>query len=93
MEINNIEQEFEQMKSADPRKAAELAYVIAMLAKKSGDTEKAKAYATESIQLFDTLSTNTLEECAAQYVTVNNIAIPDIIHSDVVRDRLLPITL
>ena len=91
MQIANIEQEFGKMKTEDPRKAAELAYVIAKTAKDAGDTEKAAQFGKESVALFDELNVQTQEECAARYVTVNGIALPDLIHSDVVRDRLKPI--
>jgi len=91
MEIQNIEQEFDKMKNEDARKAAELAYVIAKIAKNNGDTEKAAQFGKESIRLFDELDVQTQEECAAKYVTVNGIALPDLIHADVVRDRLKPI--
>lgn len=91
MQIDNIEQEFGKMKTEDPRKAAELAYVIAKAAKDSGDTEKATKFGKESIAIFDKLNVQTQEECAAKHVTVNGIALPDLIHSDVVHDRLKPI--
>ncbi len=91
MQIENIEQEFGKMKTEDPRKAAELAYVIAKAAKDTGDNEKAARYGKESIALFNALNVQTMEECAAKYITVNDIALPDLIHSDVVRDRLKPI--
>ena len=93
MEIKNIEQEFKNLKSASPRKAAELAYVIAMIAKKNGDNEKAIKYGRESIDIFNKLNVQSYEDCASQYVTVNNISLPELIHADVVKNRLLPIKL
>jgi len=91
MQIANIEQEFGKMKIEDPRKAAELAYVIAKTAKDAGDNKRAAQFGKKSIALFDILNVQTQEECAAKYVTVNGIALPDLIHSDVVRDRLKPV--
>ena len=91
LQIDNIETVFAQKKIEDPRDAAELAYVIAMTAKNAGDNEKAIQYGKESVELFDRLNVQTLEECAAKYVVVNGIAMPELIHTDVVRDRLKPL--
>jgi len=91
MNIQNIEQEFSRMKIENPRKAAELAYVIAKTAKNDGDAEKATQFEKESIMLFNELNVQAYEDCVAKYVTVNGIALPDLIHADVVRDRLKPI--
>jgi len=93
LEIPNLENHYEETKEKDPRKAAELAYVIAMLAKKEGENEKAVRYGRESITLFDSLNVQTMDECTTRYVTVNGISLPDYIHSDVVRDRLSPLQL
>ena len=91
MKIQNIEKEFDKMKDGDARRAAELAYVIAKIAKNNGDIKKATQFGKESVKIFDELNVQTLEECTAKYVTVNGIALPDIIHSDVIRNRLKPI--
>ena len=93
MQIENIEQEFKKIKMQEPRRAAELAYVIAAIAKKEGNIDKALTYGKESVSLFDGLKIETQEECAAMFVTVNGIALPDLIHSDVVKDRLRPLIL
>jgi hypothetical protein len=91
LQIDNIETVFAQKKNEDPRDAAELAYVIAMSAKNSGDNKKAIQYGRESIRLLDQVNVQTTEECATKYVVVNGIAMPELIHSDVVRDRLRPL--
>lgn len=93
MEIKNIEQEFQNFKSTDPRKAAELAYVIAMIAKKDGGNKKAAEYGKESVGILNELNVQSYEDCATQYATVNGIALPELIHADVVRDRLSTIKL
>lgn len=65
--IPSIEDVYEKMKTDDPRKAAEIAFVIAMKAKADGDEEKAVRFAKESISFFDKLNAQTVEECAAYY--------------------------
>lgn len=91
LQIDNIEAVFAQKKISDPRDAAELAYIIAMSAKAAGEDEKAVQYGKESVELFDKVNVQTLEECASRYVVVNGIAMPELIHADVVRDRLSPL--
>jgi hypothetical protein len=91
MQLENPENKFEKIKKTEPRNAAEIAYVIAMIAKNKGDSKKAIRYGKESIQLFDQLDPKTLDECAAVNTVINGIALPDLIHSDVVRDRLSPL--
>lgn len=91
MQIDNIENVFTQKKVDNPREAAELAYVIAMSAKATGNNDKAIQYGKESVELFDQLNVQTLEECATKFVVVNGVAMPELIHADVVRDRLSPL--
>lgn len=93
MKVKNIEKRFEETKEDDPRNAAEIAYVIAMIAKGKGDKEKAIKYGKESIDLFDKLNPQTMEECAAINTDINGIALPELIHSGVVRERLKPLEL
>ena len=91
--ITDIENIFEDMRISDPRRAAELAYIVAMTAKANGDNDKAIKFGKMSVKIFDELNVQTMEECAARYTVVNGIALPDLIHSDVVRDRLSPLKL
>lgn len=93
LNIPNIEDVYEKMKVSDPRKAAEIAYVIAMKAKAEGDNDKAAKFGRESVRIFDELNVQTMEECASYYTVVNGISLPDLIHSDVVKNRLLPLEL
>lgn len=88
-----LQQKFEALKTTDPRDAAEYAYVLAMINKRNGSTDEAIRYGREAITLFDQFPMETLEQCAARNVTIENIAIPDIIHQEVVRDRLKPLVL
>lgn len=91
LNISNIEDVYEKMKVDDLRKAAEIAYVIAMIAKAAGNNEKAVKFGRDSVRIFDELNVQTMEECAAYYTVVNGISLPELIHSDVVKNRLLPL--
>lgn len=93
MQNENLEKKFEDLKESEPRNAAEIAYVIAVIAMRNKDNKKATKYGKESIRLFDSLNPQTLEECAAVNTVINNVALPELIHSDVVRDRLKPLQL
>lgn len=72
---------------------AEYAYVLAMLYKKAGDNKQAVRFGQESITLFNECSMDTMEDCAARNVVIEGVALPDLIHQDVVRDRLKPLAL
>lgn len=83
-----LEKEFDDMKDVDPRMAAEVAYVLAKLHLDDGDIERATHFGQESIQLFDGCKMETVKDCAAHYTVLEGVALPDIIHQDVVRNRL-----
>ena len=70
------------------REAAELAYVLAVIHKKEGNIKDARKYARQSIELFEGLDIQTLDDAASLYTVLNGIALPDLIHEGVVRDRL-----
>ena len=93
MTTQNLEKKFLELKETEPRKAAEVAYALARLYLNESKNEKAIFYGRESIRLFDDCKTDTMEDCAARYVTLEGIALPSIIHQDVVRDRLKPLKL
>lgn len=83
-----LEMDFNNLKDVDPRKAAEVAYVLAKLHLDDGDIEKATHFGQESIQLFDGCKMETLKDCVALHTVLEGVAIPEIIHQDVVRNRL-----
>ena len=83
-----LEQTFSELRETEPRRAAEVAYVLARLYLDKGQIDEAKHYGRESIRLFDQCSMESLADCAARYVTLVGIALPSIIHQAVVRDRL-----
>jgi len=83
-----LEKDFDNMKDVDPRKAAEVAYVLAKLHLDDGDIEKATRFGQESIRLFDKCEMETLKDCATHYTILEGVVLPDIIHQDVIRNRL-----
>lgn len=93
MQYAALEQTLNSLREVDPRNAAEYAYVLAMLHKRGGDDEQAIRFGREAIALFDKCRMETMEECAARNVVVEGVALPDLIHQDVVRNRLQPLTL
>ena len=88
-----LEKNLAELREVNPRKAAEIAYVLARIHLKDGDTDKAERFGRESIRLFDQCEMKTLEDCAARFVTLAGIALPELIHQAVVRDRLKPLKL
>src|SRR3989344_1696844 len=93
MQYTVLEQTLNSLHEVDPRNAAEYAYVLAMLHKQAGNDEQAIRFGREAIALFDKCRMDTMEECAARNVVVEGVALPDLIHQDVVRDRLQPLKL
>ena len=63
-----------------------MAYVIAVISKRQDNLARAKQFAKESIQLFENLNIQTLEEAAARYLELNYVFLPHYIHENVVRD-------
>lgn len=93
MTIAALEQTLNSLREVDPRNAAEYAYVIAMLHKRAGNNDEVVRYGREAIALFDKCRMDSMEECAARNVVIEGVALPDLIHQDVVRDRLQPLKL
>lgn len=88
-----LEPMFNELKDVDPRRAAEVAYALARLHLNVGNREKATHFGHESLRLFDQCKMETLEECGARYVTLGGIALPDLIHQEVVKNRLKELNL
>ena len=93
MQYTVLEQTLNSLHEVDPRNAAEYAYVLAMLHKQAGNDEQAIRFGREAIALFDKCRMDTMEECATRNVVIEGVALPDLIHQDVVRDRLQPLKL
>lgn len=88
MTIKKLERKFNTLKDENPREAAEMAYALAELYLKEGNTEKATQFGKESIRLFNQCKTDTQEDCAAIHTNLGGVLIPELIHQDVVRNRL-----
>ena len=88
-----LEKRLEELRETNPREAAEVAYVLARLNLNAGNAERATHFGRESIRLFSQFKMETMKSCAACFVTLAGIALPDLIHQEVVRDRLKPLKL
>ncbi|MDD5110654.1 MAG: hypothetical protein PHI63_05600 [Patescibacteria group bacterium] len=93
MKYPEIERELEARRDSDPRDAAEYAYALARMHQEDGDPESATRFGRDAIALFGQCDTSTMEACSARNVQIGRICIPDLIHEDVVRDRLKPLEL
>ncbi len=72
----------------DPRVAAEVVYALAVLAARRGDREEARDHGLLSVKLFQDTQSRSLEDYSARHAIIGEVALPDIIHEGVVRDRL-----
>ena len=90
---SELQEKLDALKETEPRKAAEIAYVLARLSLDAGDGDQATKFGQESIRLLDQCEMQTTEQCAAHYVTLAGIALPSYFHQDVVRDRLKSLNL
>lgn len=92
--VAELEAAFEQEVSANRRAAAETAYALAWRYRTEyvrtdrPQVEVAKEWAQRSIELFETLPSDTLEQVASTRQAVGGVPLPDLLHADVVRDRL-----
>ena len=82
--IHDLEKRFSEIETENPREAAEVAFAIAVYYR-TKDAGKANRFAEKSIELFEQCGTDTMEKCSAMNVSIGGIAIPDLIHDDVVR--------
>ena len=88
MSRESLEANFRKLTTTDPRAAAEVAYVLAVLYRNDKHFAKARMFAQESIDLFSASHIRTLEDAAARFVTLEGVALPSLIHEGVVRERL-----
>jgi hypothetical protein len=92
--VAELEAAFEREVSANRRAAAETAYALAWRYRTEyvptdlPQVEVAKRWAQRSIELFETLPSDTLEQVASTRQAVGGVPLPDLLHADVVRDRL-----
>jgi len=93
MKYTALEQTLNSLREVDPRNAAEYAYVLAQLYKRASKDKQAIRFGREAIALFDKCRMDSMEDCVARNVVIEGVALPDLIHQDVVRDRLQPLKL
>lgn len=86
--IRELERLFVNLKQDDPRRAAEVAFVLANKYLDAEETESAKTFGLESMRLFGLCKTDTLEACASLYRNLGGVNLPGLIHAGVVRNRL-----
>ena len=80
-----------ELEKTEPRRAAEVAYALAQTYRRLGNNELAVQYGRKSLALFDKCRMETEEDCACRFITLGDIALPDLIHQGVVRERLQPL--
>jgi hypothetical protein len=92
--LAELEAAFNHEISTNKRAAAETAYALACrcrceyIAADRPQAELARGWAQRSIELLDSLPSDTVEQIASTRQSVGGIPLPDLLHSDVVRDRL-----
>ena len=89
----NIEEILNSLRDADPRNAAEYAYVLAVLYKQDGKNEQAIRFGRESISLLNKCPMETLEDCCSRNDVIVGIGMPSYFHKDIVRNNLKPLEL
>ena len=76
-----------EQRDSQKRRAEEF-YAAAITSQRQRDVGRARAYAKEAIGLYEQLNIQTLEEAAPTRMRVNGVELPDIMHQDVVKQRL-----
>lgn len=88
MSLSFLEETLNQLETVDPRNAAEYAYALAVLNQRAGNSDRATQLGLKAITLFGLCPMETMADCAARNVAIEGVVIPDLIHENVVRDRL-----
>lgn len=101
--LPDLEGSFRQLQVTEPRRAAEIAYVLALKRKQEAVMERkngwstiadmserdAEKYGVVCMEMFRALNIQTEREAAAHYVpTLNGIPVPELIHEGVVLANL-----
>jgi hypothetical protein len=72
----------------DDRAAAEYAYALAVRLREIGLLGEARRFASECVELAESLPANTLDDVVSAKKSVGGVPLPDYFHDDVVRARL-----
>lgn len=91
--IDELQAQFEHELSTNTRAAAETAYALASRYRNEdvGGRRRfdiAKTWALRAIGLLNDLPSATVEQVASTRLEVGGVPIPNLLHSDVVRNRL-----
>lgn len=86
VDLNNLESEFHRLQEEDKRLAGEVAYVLAVKAKRAREEEKCRYYAEKCVRIFHELNIQTLEGCRLG-IKVDDVFLPGCIHEGVVKAR------
>ncbi|WP_130347932.1 hypothetical protein [Herbihabitans rhizosphaerae] len=91
--LDELHAAFDREITSDKRAAAETAYALAFRYRNEDvggqrHFDIAKMWAARAIGLLDSLPSSTLAEVASTRIAVGGVPIPELLHSDVVRDRL-----
>ena len=72
----------------EDRAAAEYAYALAVRLRELGETDEARKYARECLELTVALPSRSLDDVASARQDVGGVPLPDVFHDGVVRSRL-----
>ena len=72
----------------DLKRVAELAYALAMIAKKMGEHELKEYYGGKSVEIYKILDVQTIDDARPYHTRIKDVEIPDLMHEGVVIDRL-----
>lgn len=91
--LEDLQLLFNQQVETNRRVAAETAYALAFRYRNEDFNgcrrfDIARIWARRAIQLLDTLPSDTVEQVACTRLSVGGVALPDLLHSGVVRERL-----
>ena len=87
MSILNAVSVLNELETLDRRKTQVL-FVLAILNAKHGYPCVAKGYAEECILLLRRIGTDSYEECATNIPSLGGVLLPELLHEEVVRERL-----
>lgn len=87
MSLHNASKALRELALLD-RKRAETLFVLAILSARHGYSLVARGYAEECIALLGRLGTESYEDCATNFVRLEGVELPELLHEDVVRNRL-----
>ena len=83
-----VRQYDEEVHFSDDRRAAELAYALAVRLRDAGELDQAREYARKCLAHAERLPSASLDDVASERTTVAGVPLPGMFHDGVVRSRL-----